>query len=107
MKLYVRQRYDRNYCAYYAEDVAEPYWDSFKNELWRQVGNSFIKPYDNVEGGEYCAANFTQAQGNGNQAAVKNAPAPWKKALDFLIPEMKALGVDWSVHGSARETARA
>lgn len=101
MKLYVKQMYDWNYYAYYAEDVDEPYWDFFKNELWWQVGNSFIKPYDNVEGFEYCAENFAKYGETAVYQLLKILPAPWEKALDFLIPEMKALGVDWFVHGSA------
>jgi len=26
--------------------------------------------------------------------------APWEKALDLIIPEMKKIGVDWYIHGS-------
>ena len=58
MKLYVKQMYDWNYYACYAEDVDEKYWNYFKTELWWQLGNGFIKTYDNVEGFEYCAKNF-------------------------------------------------
>lgn len=100
MKLYVKQMFDWNCYAYYAEDVEEPYWNYFKSELWWQVGNSFIKPYDNVQDFAYCAQNFTNYGELAVKQQLKIIPAPWERALDWLIPEMKELGVDWFVHGS-------
>lgn len=100
MKLYVKQMFDWNYYAYYAEEVEEAYWEYFRSELWWQVGSSFIKPYDNVRDFAYCAANFAQYGETAIQQQLKIIPAPWEKALDWLIPEMKKLGVDWYIHGS-------
>lgn len=100
MKLYVKQMMDWNCYAYCAEDVEEQYWSNFRDDLWWQLGSSFIRVYDNVKDFNYCAENF----GKYGEASVKQQfgiiPAPWKKALDFLIPEMKKLGVDWYIHGS-------
>lgn len=100
MKLYVKQMFDWNCYAYYAEDVEEAYWDYFRSELWWQVGSSFIKPYDNVQDFAYCAENFAQYGVTAVKQQLKIIPAPWEKALDWLIPEMKQLGVDWYIHGS-------
>ena len=101
MKIYVKQMYDWNYYAFFAEDVDEKYWDYFKENLWWQIGNSFIKSYDNVRDFEYCADNFTRYGETAIKQQLKILPAPWEKALDSFIPEIKKLGVDWYVHGSA------
>lgn len=100
MKLYVKQMYDWNYYGYYAEEVDQQYWEYFKTELWWQLGNGFIKTYDNVDGFEYCAKNFTQYGELSINQHLKISPTPWEKALHWLIPEMKKLGVDWFVFGS-------
>ena len=101
MKLYVKQMCDWNYYAYYAEDVEEQYWDYFKNQLWWQIGNSFIKPYDNVKDFEYCAKNFTKYGELSMKQELKILPTPWEKALRLLIPAMKKIAVAWYIHGSA------
>ena len=100
MKLYVKQMFDWNCYAYYAEDVEEQYWEYFKSELWWQIGNSFIKTYDNVADFEYCAENFTKYGEIAIKQQLKILPTHWKKALDLFIPEMKKIGVDWYIHGS-------
>ena len=101
MKLYVKQMYDWNCYAYYAEDVDEQYWDYFKSELWWQLGSGFIRQYDNVADFEYCAKNFTAFGETAIKQQLKIFSAPWEKALDLFIIEMNMLGVDWFVHGSA------
>ena len=100
MKLYVKQMYDWNYYAYYAEDVDEKYWDYFKTELWWQFGNGFIKTYDNVDGFEYCAKNFTKFAEVAVNQRLKIIETPWEKALEWLISEIKKIGVPWYIHGS-------
>jgi AraC-like DNA-binding protein len=100
MKLYVKQMYDWNCYAYYAEDVDEKYWEYFKSELWWQLGNSFIKQFDNVADFEYCAKNFEKYGETAIKQALKMIPAPWERALDLFATEMQSLGVDWYVHGS-------
>lgn len=100
MKIYVKQMYDWNSYAYYAEDIDEKYWDYFKDNLWWQIGNNFIKSYDNVKGFEYCAENFTRYGEMAIKQQLKILPTPWKKALDLFIPEIYKLDVDWFVHGS-------
>lgn len=101
MKLYVQQMMDWNCYAFCAENVEQAYWDYFKNELWWQVGNHFIKTYDNVQDFSYCAENFAKYGETAIQQQLKIIPAPWEKALNFLVPGMKKLEVDWYVHGSA------
>ena len=101
MKVYVKQLYDWNRYAYYAEDVDEKYWDYFQNELWWQVDSTFIKTYDNVQDFEYCAENFTKFGELAIRQQLKILPAPWKKALAWFAAEIQPLGVDWFVHGSA------
>ena len=101
MKFYVKQMQDWNCYAYYAEDVEEQYWQYFKDELWWQAGNSFIKPYDNVKDFKYCAENFAKYGETAIKQQLKILPAPWEKALDLFIPEIEKTGVDWYVHGSA------
>ena len=100
MKLYVKQMYDWNCYAYYAEDVDEQYWDYFKSELWWPVGNSFIKQYDNVADFEYCAENFTKHGEEMIKQELKLLPSPWQKALELFAAEMEKLNVPWYVHGS-------
>lgn len=100
MKIYVKQMCNWNCYAYCAEDVEEQYWQYFKNNLWWQLGNSFIKTYDNIKDFEYCAENFAKYGEESVKQKLKIIPAPWEKALDLLIPEMKKLGVDWFIHGS-------
>ena len=100
MKLYVKQMCDWNCYAYYAEDVDEKYWGYFKSGYWWQIGNTFIKPYDNVADFEYCADNFTK---NGElfiKQCLKMIETPWEKALDLFIAEMKGVGAPWYIHGS-------
>ena len=101
MKLYVKQMYDWNCYAYYAEDVGEQYWDFFIESLWWQMGNNFIKQYDNVTDFEYCAENFAKFGETAVKQQLKIIQTPWEKALDLFIPEIEKLGVDWYVHGSA------
>ena len=101
MKLYVKQMFDWNCYAYYAEDVDEQYRDFFQSCLWWPVDRSFIKPYDNVADFEYCADNFTKYGEIAIKQQLKILPSPWEKALDLFIPEMQKTGVDWYVHGSA------
>lgn len=100
MKIYVKQMYDWNYYAFFAEDVDEKYWDYFKENLWWQIGNSFMKSYDNVKDFEYCAENFTRYGEIAIKQQLKILTTPWEKALDLFIPEIKKLGVDWFIHGS-------
>jgi len=101
MKIYVKQMYDWNYYAFIAEDVDEKYWDYFRENLWWQIGNNFIKSYDNVKDFEYCADNFTKYGETAIKQQLKIIPAPWEKALDLFIAEIEKLGVDWYIHGSA------
>ena len=101
MKLYVKQMQDWNYYGFYAEDVDKQYWDYFKKGLWWQLGNSFIKTYDNVEGVDYCAENFTKYGETVIKQQYKIIPTPWENALDLFIAEMKKLDVEWYIHGSA------
>jgi len=101
MKLYVKQMYDWNSYAYFAEDVAEEHWEYFKNSLWWQIGNSFIKQYADVENFTYCAENFAKHGETAVKQQLKMLPTPWEKALDLFIPEIEKLGVYWYVHGSA------
>lgn len=100
MKVYVQQMGGWNCYAYCAEDVEKPYWDYFKSELWWQIGNHFIKTYDNVNGFEYCAKNFAEHGEDSLRQSLKIRPAPWEKALSWLLPEMEQTGVDWYIHGS-------
>jgi len=101
MKIYVKQMYDWNCYAYFAEDVDERYWDYFKVGLWWQIGNSFTKSFDNVKDFEYCAENFAKHGEIAIKQQLKIIPAPWEKALDVFISEMDRLDVDWFIHGSA------
>ena len=101
MKIYVKQMYDWNYYAFIAEDVDEKYWDYFRENLWWQIGNSFIRSYDNVRDFEYCAKNFTKYGETAIKQQLKLAASPWENALDRFITEIKKLDVDWYVHGSA------
>lgn len=64
------------------------------------MGNSFIKQYADVKDFEYCAENFTKYGETAIKQQLKTLPAPWEKALDLFIPEIKQLGVNWYVHGS-------
>ncbi len=100
MKIYVKQMYDWNYYAFFAENVDEKYWDYFKENLWWQVGNSFIKSYDNVKDFEYCAENFTRYGETAIKQQLKILTPPWENALDSFISEIQKLGVDWYIHGS-------
>lgn len=100
MKIYVKQMYDWNYYAYFAEDVDEKYWGYFKDDLWWQIGNSFTKSFDNVKDFEYCAENFTKYGEISIKQQLKMIPAPWQKALDLFAFEMDKLGAGWYVHGS-------
>jgi len=101
MKLHVKQMFDWNCYALYAEDVDEQYWHFFQAELWWQVGNSFIKTYDNVRDFEHCAENFTKYGEISIKQQLKIVEAPWRKALDLFIADMKKIDVDWYIHGSA------
>lgn len=100
MKLYVKQMHDWNCYAYYAEDVDPQYWDYFQDGLWWQLGNSFIKTFDNIKDFSYCAENFAKYGEISIKQSLKLIPAPWEKALILLIPEMQKIGVDWYIHGS-------
>lgn len=100
MKIYVKQMYDWNYYAYFAEDVEEKYWDYFKSDLWWQIGNNFTKSFDNVQDFDYCAENFTKYGETSIKQQLKMIPTPWEKALDLFTCEMEKVGVDWYVHGS-------
>lgn len=101
MKLYVKQMYNWNCYAYCAEDVDPQYWGYFKSELWWQLGNHFIKTFDNVKDFSYCAENFARYGETSIKQYLKICPVPWEKALDLLILEMKKIDVDWFLHGSA------
>lgn len=101
MKLYVKQMFDWNCYAYFAEDVDEQYWEYFKSSLWWQIGNNFIRQYDNVMDFAYCAENFTKYGEMAVKQQLKILPAPWENALDLFISEIRVLRVDWYVHGSA------
>ena len=100
MKIHVKQMSDWNYYAYVAENVDEKYWDYFRNDFWWQVGNNFIKTYDNVKDFEYCAENFLKFGEISIKQQLKILPTPWKKALDLFASEIEKLNVDWFVHGS-------
>jgi len=104
MKIYVKQMYDWNYYAYFAENVDERYWDYFKSDLWWQIGNSFTKSFDNVKDFEYCAENFTKYGETAIKQQLKIIPIPWEKALDVFITEISKLDVDWFIHGSVAMT---
>ena len=91
MTLYVKQMYNRNCYAYCAEDVDPQYWGYFKSELWWQLGNHFIKTFDNVKDFSYCAENFARYGETSIKQHLKICPVPWEKALDLLILEMKKL----------------
>lgn len=84
MKIYVKQMYDWNYYAYFAEEVEEKYWDYFKSGLWWQIGNSFTKSFDNVQDFEYCAEDFAKYGETSIKQQLKILPAPWEKALDLF-----------------------
>ncbi len=101
MKLYVKQMFDWNCYAYYAENVDKQYWEYFKSELWWQVGNSFIKQFDNLKDFKYCAANFTKYGDTCIKQQLKLLPSPWENALSLFIAEINKIDVDWYVHGSA------
>ena len=100
MKLYVKQMFDWNCYAYFAEDVEEQYWEYFKSELWWQIGNSFVKQFDNVKDFAHCARNFTEHGETAIKQQLKMIPAPWEKALNLFVCEMEKLDVAWYVHGS-------
>lgn len=100
MKIYVKQMRDYNCYAYVAEDVAEAHWPYFQDALWWQIGSHFLKSYDNIPDFPVCAANFAQYGETAVRQQLRLLPAPWEEALDRLIPELKALGVDWYIHGS-------
>ena len=100
MKLYVKQMYDWNCYAYYAEDVDRRYWSYFEKELWWQFGNGFIKVFDNVKGFSYCAEKFAKYGEISVNQMLRISPAPWKKALNFAVLEMKKVGVDYFICGS-------
>lgn len=100
MKLYVKQMQDWNCYALIAEDVEEEYQYFFKNELWWQIKDNFIKTYDNVPDFPYCAENFAKYGEAAIKQQLKVLPCPWESALDFMISEMETLGVDWYIHGS-------
>lgn len=101
MKLYVKQMHDWNSYAFFAENVEEAYLDYFKTELWWQLGNNFIKTFDNIPDFSYCAENFSIHGETAIMQKLKLIPSPWKKALDLLLPEMKKLDIDWYINGSA------
>lgn len=101
MKIYVKQMYDWNHYAFIAEDVEEKHWDYFTENQWWQVGNNFIKSYDNVRDFEYCAKNFTKYGETAVKQQLKLIETPWQKALESFCSEIQKLGVDWYVHGSA------
>lgn len=101
MKLSVKQMYDWNCYAYCAEEVEEKDWEYFQNELWWQLGNSFIKTFDNVEGFPYCAENFKKYGEISIGQALKRLPVPWEKALSRLLPLLDEIGAPWYLHGSA------
>lgn len=100
MKFSVKQMYDWNHYAYIAEDVDSAHWYYFINDLWWQVGNSFIRVFDNVAYFSYCAENFEKYGETFIKQQLKLVPAPWERTLSLLIPMMKQLGVDWYIHGS-------
>lgn len=100
MKLYVKQMFDWNCYAYYAEEVDEQYWEYFKSALWWQIGNNFIKQYDNVKDFNCCAENFTKYGETSIKQQLRIVPTYWEKALDSFISEIKKLDVNWYVHGS-------
>ena len=100
MKISVKQMQDWNYYAFYAEEVEEKYWDFFHDDLWWQVGNSFVRPFDNVQDFPCCAANFAQYGERCIQQKLKMIPAPWEQALRLFITEAKKTGAPWYVHGS-------
>ena len=100
MIIYVKQMFDWNCYAYYAENVEEKYWDFFREELWWQVGNSFIKQFDNVKDFKYCAENFMKYGELSINQKLKMNLAPWEKALNDFIEEVSKIDVDWYIHGS-------
>ena len=101
MKLYVKQMQDWNYYGLYAEEVEEKYWDHFHSGLWWQLGNSFIKTYDNVPDFNHCAENYVRYGERSIKQWTREIPAPWEKALELFMAEIEPLGVDWFLHGSA------
>lgn len=89
MQLCAKQLCDWNCYAYYAEDANEQYWDYFKSELWWQLGNWFIKTYNNVKDFEYYAENFTKHGEIFIKQHLRILSTPRENTLDLLIPEMK------------------
>lgn len=100
MKLYSKQMCSYNCYALYAENVEPEYHDYFRGELWWQLGDGFIKTYDNVEGMAYCAENFNKYGYESIGQRLKISSCPWQGALKEFIPEMKKTGADWYIHGS-------
>ena len=101
MKIFVQQMRDWNCYAFCAQDVDEPYWDYFHDELWWQLGRHFIKVYDNVPDFTACAEQFARYGETALLQKLRLLPAPWERALDLFIEQVSPLGVDWYVHGSA------
>lgn len=101
MKFFVKQMGDWNSYAYCVEEVDEAYWDYFKSGYWWQIGNHFIKVYDQVPDFQYCAENFKRYGEQYIKQSLKIEEASWEKALDRWISQMKELDVPWYIHGSA------
>lgn len=101
MKLYSKQKCDWNSYAFFAEEVEERYWGFFHSNLWWQLGNGFIKVYDNVPDCGFAADNFNRHGETAVKQQLRVIPAPWGKALDSFTAEMSKIGVAWYLHGSA------
>lgn len=101
MKIYSKQKFDWNCYAFFAEEVEEAHWGFFHSNLWWQLGNGFIKVYDNVQDCSYAAENFNRHGESSIQQQLRLIPAPWENALDLFAAEMNKIGVDWYLHGSA------
>lgn len=98
MEFHVKKHPDWEYYAYYAIDVEERHWGLF--DYWWQLGDSFIRVYDNVKDFSYCAENYSEYAEPYFKQQMGMIPVPWEKALDWFIAEIGKTGVDWYIHGS-------
>jgi len=100
MKIYVKQMLDYNHYAYCAENVDERHHKFFADELWWQLGDGFIKTFDNVQDFSYCAENFAKYGETAIRQQLKLIPSPWESALDLFVAKMQEIDVPWHIHGS-------
>lgn len=90
MKFDVKQMQNWNCYAYYAEDVPAEYWDYFRDDLWWQLGNGFIKTFDNVED-FLLRCEFFQIRGNFHEAAAENSSCPLEEGTGTIDPRNEGM----------------